>query len=148
MNTEQMRQDFELKISMEYEQPPSIERDGDGYADGYVDNAWWGWQAALSAKSVPVLYAVPDFDEICKVRNGCTLCSKEPSDLHTVPLYAAPQPPTDDRVRELEKEAARLDWVAIHGSFGVDSVSGKLGGNGQKRVAATRNNIDEAMKGV
>lgn len=40
------REAFELKISMEYEQPPCIDRDGDGYADGYVDNAWWGWQSA------------------------------------------------------------------------------------------------------
>ena len=39
------REEFELKISMEYEQPPCIDRDCDGYADGYVDNAWWGWQA-------------------------------------------------------------------------------------------------------
>lgn len=42
MTTE--REEFELKISMEYEQPPCIDRDGDGYADSYVDNAWWGWQ--------------------------------------------------------------------------------------------------------
>jgi hypothetical protein len=40
------REVFELKIAMEYEQPPCIDRDVDGYADGYVDNAWWGWQAA------------------------------------------------------------------------------------------------------
>ena len=39
------REKFELKISMEYEQPPCIDRDCDGYADGYVDNAWWAWQA-------------------------------------------------------------------------------------------------------
>jgi hypothetical protein len=48
------RDDFELKISMEYEHPPCIDRDGDGYADGYVDNAWWGyqkgWQAAMESK--------------------------------------------------------------------------------------------------
>lgn len=40
------REKFELKISMEYEQPPCLDRDGDGYDDSYVDNAWWGWQAA------------------------------------------------------------------------------------------------------
>ena len=40
------RDKFELKISMEYEQPPCLDRDGDGYDDSYVDNAWWGWQAA------------------------------------------------------------------------------------------------------
>jgi len=48
MTTQEDRADFELKISMEYEQPPCIDRDGDGYADGYVDNAWWGYQAALA----------------------------------------------------------------------------------------------------
>lgn len=44
------------------------------------------------------------------------------------------------------EDAARLDWIAIHGSFGVDSASGLIGGNGQRRVAATRKNIDAARK--
>jgi hypothetical protein len=44
------------------------------------------------------------------------------------------------------EDAARLDWIAIHGSFGVDSVSGLVGGNGQRCVAATRKNIDAARK--
>ena len=43
-------------------------------------------------------------------------------------------------------DAARLDWIAMHGTFGVDSVSGDVGGNGQKRMAATRKNIDAARK--
>lgn len=42
-------------------------------------------------------------------------------------------------------DAARLDWVAVNGSFGVDSVSGVVGGNGLKRKAATRKNIDAAI---
>ena len=45
------------------------------------------------------------------------------------------------------QDAKRLDWLAIHGSFGLDSVTGKLGGNGQKRIAATRQAIDAAMQG-
>jgi len=53
------REKFELKISMEYEQPPCLDRDGDGYDDSYVDNAWWGWQAATeqSQKEIAALQA-------------------------------------------------------------------------------------------
>lgn len=53
------REKFELKISMEYEQPPCLDRDGDGYDDSYVDNAWWGWQAATeqSQKEIEALKA-------------------------------------------------------------------------------------------
>lgn len=49
----------------------------------------------------------------------------------------APAPLSDD--------SAMLDWIAIHGSFGVDSSTGEVGGNGQKRVAATRKNIRAAL---
>ena len=45
------------------------------------------------------------------------------------------------------QDAKRLDWLAIHGSFGVDSVTGLPGGNAQKRIAATRQAIDAAMQG-
>jgi hypothetical protein len=43
------REAFEKAVEQAYEKPTltSIERDGDGYMDGYVDNAWWGWRAAL-----------------------------------------------------------------------------------------------------
>jgi hypothetical protein len=54
-----------------------------------------------------------------------------------------------DLERELEavrKDAERMDWIAIHGSFGVDSVTGQIGGNGQKRIAATRTAIDAAKE--
>ena len=50
-------------------------------------------------------------------------------------------------VKQLRQDAKRLDWLAIHGSFGVDSVTGLPGGNGQKRIAATRQAIDSAMQG-
>ena len=45
----------------------------------------------------------------------------------------------------VQQDTTRLDWLAMYGSFGADSSSGRPGGNGQKRVAATRKNIDAAM---
>lgn len=55
-----------------------------------------------------------------------------------------------DKIRALKealrKDAERLDWIAIHGTFGVDSITGEVGGNGQKRLAATRKNIDAAKE--
>lgn len=49
-------------------------------------------------------------------------------------------------VQALRKDAERLDWIAMHGSFGVDSVTGLPGGNGQTRKAATRRGIDAAIE--
>lgn len=49
------------------------------------------------------------------------------------------------QVQALSLDAGRLDWIAMHGSFGVDSVTGLPGGNGQKRKAATRAAIDAAI---
>jgi len=46
----------------------------------------------------------------------------------------------------LKADADRLDWIAMHGTFGVDSVTGEVGGNGITRKASTRINIDNAMK--
>ena len=48
------REEFELSISMEYEHPTDLTRDGDGYSDGYVDNAWWGWCKALHYSKSPI----------------------------------------------------------------------------------------------
>ena len=50
------------------------------------------------------------------------------------------------RADSVQEDASRLDWIAVHGSFGVDSATGEVGGNGQKRIAATRKNIDAARK--
>ena len=50
------------------------------------------------------------------------------------------------RADSAQEDAARLDWIAVHGSFGVDSATGEVGGNGQKHIAATRKNIDAARK--
>ena len=49
------------------------------------------------------------------------------------------------QVQALSMDAGRLDWIAMHGSFGVDSVTGLPGGNGQKHKAATRAAIDAAI---
>ena len=55
-------------------------------------------------------------------------------------LVAAPQ-----QAEAVPSDVVRMDWIAMHGSFGVDSVTGLPGGNGQKRIAATRAAIDTAM---
>lgn len=52
--TNNEREAFELSISMEYEHPTDLTRDGDGYSDGYVDNAWWGWCKALHYSKSPI----------------------------------------------------------------------------------------------
>ena len=51
----------------------------------------------------------------------------------------------DRENKQLRSDAARLDWLADHGTFGADSVTGEPGGNGQRRIPATRVCIDEAM---
>lgn len=58
-----------------------------------------------------------------------------------------------DRLEVLERESAaffarwheerrRMDWIGVYGTFCVDSVTGELGGNGKKRIQATRELID------
>lgn len=44
------REEFEKAVENDFEKPTftSMERNGEGYADGYVDNAWWGWQACAA----------------------------------------------------------------------------------------------------
>lgn len=49
------------------------------------------------------------------------------------------------KLEAAENDTARLAFMEIHGSFGLDSQSGLIGGNGQKRMAATRKNIDAAI---
>lgn len=53
---------------------------------------------------------------------------------------AKPTPPLQDA-----KDAEMLDWIAVNGSFGLDSATGEVGGNGQTRKAATRKNIIAAI---
>ena len=49
-----------------------------------------------------------------------------------------------DECERLRADAERLDWIAVNGSFGLDFVTGEVGGNGLTRKAATRTNIDAA----
>lgn len=58
---------------------------------------------------------------------------------------SALQSAIETAVEPYKRDAERLDMIAIYGSFGTDSITGELGGNGQKRVAATRQNIDAAL---
>lgn len=51
---------------------------------------------------------------------------------------AAPMPP-----EPTVSQQDALDWLAVHASFGVDSITGELGGNGQAHLAATRKNIEK-----
>lgn len=61
-------------------------------------------------------------------------------------VILGPDPtPEPQQAEAVPSDAQRLDWIAIHGSFGVDSVTGLPGGNGQKHKAATRAAIDAAM---
>ena len=50
-----------------------------------------------------------------------------------------------DEVCKLDADKRRLNWLAMFGTFGVDSVTGEPGGDGQRRVAAVRAEIDKAM---
>jgi hypothetical protein len=87
------REAFELKISMEYEQPPCIDRDGDGYADGYVDNAWWGWQAALASISQePVYFVLENKDVGSWIKVNKESFDRETYENGKLILYTSPQP--------------------------------------------------------
>lgn len=60
-------------------------------------------------------------------------------------IYKAHYNDLYDKLAALTKDAKRLNWIAVNGSFGVDSATGEVGGNGQTRKAATRQNIDAAI---
>ena len=68
------REKFELKISMEYEQPPCLARDGEGYDDSYVDNAWWGWQAATEQSQKEIAEKDELLDEQKCAIKGLNMC--------------------------------------------------------------------------
>ena len=82
-------------------------------------------------------------DQLQQAQRGgflCAMYSGTEGRTDLVPLYLSPQ-------QEPERlDAERLDWIAMHGSFGVDSASGLPGGNGLRRMAATRINIDAAKE--
>ena len=70
------REKFELKISMEYEQPPCLDRDGDGYDDSYVDNAWWGWQAATEQSQKEIAGLEAKLNELVKFQSSADRLAK------------------------------------------------------------------------
>jgi hypothetical protein len=74
-----MREDFEKMVASDFENPVSIDRDGDGYQDSYVDSAWWGYKAALSQPAA-VEGCAPwiDMDEMV----NRFLCWKLPEDFY------------------------------------------------------------------
>ncbi|MBC7621232.1 MAG: hypothetical protein H7293_19985 [Candidatus Saccharibacteria bacterium] len=60
-------------------------------------------------------------------------------------IEAQPAIAQPEQIEGDAKDAELLDWIAVHGSFGTDSMTGKVGGNGQKCNAATRKNIIAAI---
>ena len=134
---------------------------------GYrTEQYWLGWNAALAAGQAVAL-AVDDktaghamlwrqhCDKLDALVTYCPTCcqgfiaQKEMTRDQiiyecgkTAGRATRPAPPAMDG----GEDAARLDWIAVHGSFGVDSATGEVGGNGQKRLAATRKNIDAAIR--
>lgn len=90
-----------------------------------------GWEACRDAEFVGEEAQNDAFNQSSTV-NQCVVEDM----IHS----ARPAPPAMDG----GEDAARMDWIAVHGSFGVDSATGEVGGNGQKRLAATRKNIDAA----
>ena len=91
-----------------------------------------GWTTGIAWRSNTRLQS----EQVVKITRDA-----QPEYGYTTPIYAAPQPAP----APLSDDSALLDWLATHGSFGVDSSTGEVGGNGQKRVAATRKNIRAAL---
>lgn len=101
------------------------------YSSFHVRGAWEGWQAALSAKSVPdgSFMDLEDSDYVAKrfrlILSKLGISTPESDEELLLGAFSylgmarralediltAPQPPTDKRVRELEKDAARYRWL-------------------------------------
>jgi hypothetical protein len=90
----------------------------------------WGYRA----DQVRALMAERD-DALKRVQENAKLASQAIAERDTLRT----------QLEAAQKDAPRIEFVAIYGSFGCDSVSGLLSGNGQKRLAATRKNIDAAI---
>lgn len=90
----EQREAFEQAVTAEFEKPVCLDRDGEGYADGYVDSAWWGYKAALSsapsAKPVAWMHSIdrPEHD-VGYDRDYFTVYYK-PTPGFCIPLYLAP----------------------------------------------------------
>lgn len=116
MDEEQMRAKFEAWWASEY---PALDVEKiDAPFKAWADFAYVGWQAALSAKSVPDGYVLVPIEIISKFPE-LNLSNYSYEDIVNINEWgievcqAAPQP-TDDRVRELEKDAARYRWLRDH----------------------------------
>ena len=95
------REKFELKISMEYEQPPCLDRDGDGYDDSYVDNAWWGWQAATEQSQKEIAGLEAKLNELVKFQSSADRLAKAQAEsLNTIAELKA-------REKELVEDISR-----------------------------------------
>ena len=122
-----------------------------------LDLAWYCWQAARAqpsptAQADSVLY---DPKAVLDVFHSARAGSEKPvgylRGIRAVIAHweSRPEPHrwmVPARADSVQEDAARLDWIAMYGSFGVDSATGEAGGNGQKHIAATRKNIDAARK--
>lgn len=179
MNTEQMRIEFEawaktsrLKDSLEW-----LEDNG-CYSKLPVQSAYEAWQAALQAKSVPDgwILSCRYFDKLEKEyenvmfttfnaeqakhfieepfsENGCyigQLTNKPIEDIKAEPFYTSPQPA--DKVRELEKDAARYRWLrktgGIYKNMNVmDEWNNDYDAPDSELDETIDKAIDEAMKG-
>lgn len=140
MSEEQMRAEFEAKLLASIR--TIMEKYGyqsRNMADEIVEAAW---QAALSAKSDPVGYVLVPKDptkamvEAAELDAGGLLSVDDIVDVYRAMLAAAPPLPTDDdRVRELEKDAARYRWL-------------RKGANDEVAVVCGLGAMDYGMSGV
>jgi hypothetical protein len=123
-----VREAFEAAIVKDA--PVSIAREGSGYADSYVNAAWWGWQAALSTSP---LLDKNDQTEVAVARvdmsdSANTAPRKElifiNGSLATLPvgslLYARHQPDSNELV-ELRRDAERYRWIRNNAGFNLDN---------------------------
>lgn len=99
------------------------------YADENTGHRWGGWLAATQRQQERIAYVEKVADDAIELGNQ-----------QAIRIAAL-----EAQVQALSLDAGRLDWIAMHGGFGVDSVTGLPGGNGQKLKAATRAAIDAAI---
>ena len=104
-------------------------------------------QAGATKEHVRLVRVIADkIEDGTLFRSGVYSNKDLASFVRNVADAAAPQFPTAQEAESVQEDAARLDWIAMYGTFGVDSATGEAGGNGQKHIAATRKNIDAARK--
>jgi len=70
------------------------------------------YASAPQVECEPILYAVKDYIEACKLHNGKTLCSLYKTDIHVMPLYTTP-PDTQAKITELEAKLKFTDDLKL-----------------------------------